>query len=57
MLFCFLRNGGGGARWSIGRVHGSGVRVLCGSKEIRIVESFTVMQERVMVVDIEKEGS
>lgn len=47
---------GGKARWSIGTVHGFGVGVSCGSKEIQIVESFTVMQGRVMVVDINKKG-
>uniref|UniRef100_A0A669B355 CCHC-type domain-containing protein n=1 Tax=Oreochromis niloticus TaxID=8128 RepID=A0A669B355_ORENI len=47
---------GGEASWSIGGVHGSGVGVLCGDKDIRIIESFTVIQGRVMVVDIDKTG-
>lgn len=48
---------GGEASWSIGGVHGTGVGVLCGDKDIRIIESFTVIQGRVMVVDIDKNGT
>lgn len=40
----------------MGSVHGSGIGVLCGDKEIRIVDSFTVVQGRVMCVDIKKRG-
>lgn len=46
---------GGEALWSVGGVHGSGI--LCGTKDIRIIESFTVIQRRVMVVDIDKNGT
>lgn len=48
---------GGEASWSIGGVHGTGVGVLCGNKGIRIMESYTVIQGRVMVVDVEKNGT
>lgn len=54
MLSYLLKNGGGDACWSVGNVHGSGIGVLCGNKEIRIEDSFTVVQGRVMCVDIKK---
>lgn len=47
---------GGESAWSIGGVHGTGVGVLCGNKSIRIKESYTLIQGRVMVVDVEKSG-
>lgn len=47
---------GGESAWSIGGVYGTGVGVLCGNKSIKIKESYTVIQGRVMVVDVEKNG-
>lgn len=47
---------GGESAWSIGGVHGTGVGVLCGNKSIQIKESYTIIQGRVMVVDVEKSG-
>lgn len=44
------------AAWSVGSIHGSGVGVLCGRKSIQIIDMFSVIQGRVMVVDIRKAG-
>lgn len=46
----------GDSRWSIGGVHSTGVGVLCGDGETRIVGSFSVVQGRVLVLDIEWRG-
>lgn len=48
--------GGGEAVWSVGSVYGSGVGVLCGRKSIKIIDTFSVIQGRVLVVDIKKAG-
>lgn len=47
---------GGESAWSIGGVHGTGVGVLCGNQSVQIKESYTIIQGRVMVVDVEKNG-
>lgn len=48
---------GGESAWSIGGVHGTGVGVLCGNQSVQIKESYTIIQGRVMVVDVEKNGT
>lgn len=45
---------GGEAAWSVGSVYGSGVGVLCGKRSIQIMDTFSVIQGRVLVVDFKK---
>lgn len=46
----------GDSRWSIGGVHSSGVGTLSGNVEVKIVGSFSVIQGRVLVTDVDWKG-
>ena len=46
----------GDSRWSIGGVHSSGVGTLSGNQEVHFVGSFSVVQGRVLVTDIDWKG-
>lgn len=46
----------GESRWSVGGVHSTGVGVLCGNRELKIVGRFSAVHGRVLVVDIDWRG-
>lgn len=43
--------GRGESRWSVGGVHSTGVGILFGDRDIKVIDGFSLVQGRVLVVD------